>query len=97
MLPGLDLGIPVGLGYNLDGRSSAMVGFGDDVYHGGDFNIGVKGTYQTVWKFGLTYMHYFGTAGGWLKKNPATNSPEESYYQPLADRDYIAFNLERSF
>ena len=53
---GLDLSVPIGIGYNFDGRSSAIVQLQRRRPHGGDFSIGVKATYQQDWKFGLSYV-----------------------------------------
>ena len=47
----------------------------------GDFRLGISGTYLSAWKAGITY---FGFPG------PATR-------QPLADRDFVMFSLERTF
>jgi hypothetical protein len=94
---GLDITIPIGLGYNLDGRSSAIFNFNGGTYHGGDFSIGVNGTYQQDWKFGISYVRFLGETGTFLKNNPATNTPILSYAQPLKDRNFISFNIKRSF
>ncbi len=94
---GLDLTIPVGVGYNLSGRSRAVFNFNGGAEHGGDFNIGINGTYQQDWKFGISYVKFLGAAGTFLKNNPATNTPILSYAQSLKDRDYISFNIKRSF
>ncbi|MET0266609.1 MAG: DUF1302 domain-containing protein [Duganella sp.] len=97
VVDGLDLTIPIGVGYNLDGRSRALAGFNGGVEHGGDFNIGVNGTYHQDWKFGISYVRFLGAAGTFLKNNPATNTPILSYAQALKDRNYISFNIKRSF
>lgn len=94
---GLDITIPIGLGYNVDGRSSAIFNFNGGTEHGGDFSIGINGTYQQDWKFGLSYVRFLGTSGTFLKNNPATNTPILSYAQALKDRDYISFNIKRAF
>ena len=97
VINGLDITIPLGIGYNLDGRSSAIFNFNGGTEHGGDFSIGVNGSYQQDWKFGLSYTRFLGEAGTFLKNNPATNHPMLSYAQPLKDRNYISFNLKRAF
>jgi Protein of unknown function (DUF1302) len=94
---GMDITIPVGVGYNLNGRSSAVFKFNGGVEHGGDLSIGVNGTYQQVWKGGINYVHFMGAATPFLIRNPATGLPMESFGQSLADRDYISFNIKRSF
>lgn len=97
VISGLDITIPIGIGYNLDGRSSAIFNFNGGAEHGGDFSIGINGTYQQDWKFGLSYTRFLGGTGTFLKNNPATNLPMLSYAQPLKDRNYISFNLKRAF
>jgi len=47
----------------------------------GDFRIGISGTYLSAWKAGITYVGFFG-------------APSR---QPLADRDFVLLNLERTF
>jgi hypothetical protein len=52
--------------------------------HGtGDFNVGVSGTYNEVWTASLVYYDYLGHAN--------TN------LNPLADRGYVEFNVQRTF
>jgi hypothetical protein len=52
--------------------------------HGtGDFNVGVSGTYNEVWTASLVYFDYLGHAN--------TN------LNPLADRGYVEFNVQRTF
>jgi hypothetical protein len=99
VMNGLDISIPVGLGYGLSGRSRAVFKFNGGVEHGGDFSIGVNGTYQQVWKGGINYVHYLGAATPFLISNPATGTtnPTLSYGQSLADRDNISLYIKRSF
>lgn len=87
---GWDLGVPVGVSYT-NGKSSALgIAFGQD--HGGDMNIGLNATYLSVWKFGLTYTHYYG---------PENTSQDEhsnfNYQQSLKDRDFVSLSLSRTF
>jgi len=97
VVTGLDITIPIGVGYNVDGRSSAVGQFNGGAAHGGDASIGVNGTWRQDWKFGLSYTRFLGTAGTFLKNNPVTNTPVLSYAQALKDRDFISFNIKRSF
>ncbi|SEN92982.1 Protein of unknown function [Duganella sp. CF517] len=97
VIDGLDLTIPIGVGYNIDGRSRAIFNFNGGAEHGGDFNIGINATYHQDWKFGISYVKFLGGTGTFLKNNPATNTPMLSYAQSLKDRDYISFNIKRSF
>jgi len=47
----------------------------------GDFEVGVNALYRSVWKASITMTGFIGSASR----------------QPLADRDIIAFSLERTF
>ncbi len=86
----LDVNVPIGLGYTM-GRSGAVgAAFGND--KGGDCSIGLNFTYQQVWKAGILYTHYFGSAGTAL-----TSAGDLSFAQSLADRDTISFNFQRTF
>ena len=97
ILPGVDITIPVGLGYNIDGRSSAIAQFNGGVFHGGDFSIGINGSYQVDWKFGISYVRFLGATGAFLKANPATGAPMLSFNQALADRNFISLYVKRAF
>jgi hypothetical protein len=57
VLPALDLSVPIGLGYDLIGRSSMDSSMNNGA---GDFEIGVSTTYRTVWQGSLTFTHFFG-------------------------------------
>ena len=57
VLPALDLSLPIGLGYDLVGRSSVDA----SMNHGaGDLELGVTATYRTVWEGSLTFTHFIG-------------------------------------
>ena len=78
VLPNLDLSLPIGLGYNVVGKSST-----DDAQNAraGDMEFGISATFKTVWQANLTMTSFFGPA------------PR----QPLADRDFLSFSVERVF
>jgi len=78
VLPGLDIGLPLGFGYGIAGNSSI-----DETQraHAGNAEIGIAGTYQTVWRASLNLTHFIG-------------SPKS---QPLADRDFVELTIQRSF
>ncbi|WP_437883918.1 DUF1302 domain-containing protein [Pseudomonas sp. LRF_L74] len=88
--PGVDLSVPVGIGYGLQGNSSVVGAFAGE--HVGDLNIGVNATYLDVWRFGVSYTHYFGPVDNAIDANG-----HGSYKQNLADRDYVAVTLRRTF
>lgn len=97
VISGLDISIPIGLGYGVDGRSRSVFKFNGGVEHGGDLSVGVNGTYQQVWKGGVNYVHYLGKATPFLIPDPKTGNPMLSYGQSLADRDNISLYIKRSF
>lgn len=80
VLPSLNLTFPIGIHYNLFGRSQ----IDSTMNHGtGYVNVGVTATYRTVWTASLTYQDYLG------RPDPTLN--------PLADRGYVAFSIQRTF
>jgi hypothetical protein len=99
VLPGLDLSVPVGLGWNFGGRSSAVANFAGGASNAGDYSVGVKGTYQNAWKLALTWTDYFGAAKTFTQTlTPGSGSPRElTFAQTLRDRGYVAFSVSRTF
>ncbi len=90
ILPGIDLGIPIGLAYFPIGSSSVIANFGPD--KGGDVNIGLNITYLDFWRIGLAYTHYYGSAGTFLDANNTF-----SFDQPNADRDFVSLSVSCTF
>jgi len=99
VLPGLDLSVPMGLGWNFGGRSSAVANFAGGASNAGDYSVGVKGTYQNAWKAALTWTDYFGAARTFTRTLiPGSGSPRElTFGQTLRDRGYVAFSVSRTF
>lgn len=97
--PGLDLAVPIGLGYNFGGRSSAVGNFAGGVSEGGDWSIGLKGKYQGDWNVSLTYNDFFGKAKTFTETLvPGSGSPRQlTFGQTLKDRAYLAFSASRTF
>lgn len=94
VLPGLDLGVPIGIGYAPKGsRPMAMTPNAWIPEGGGDISIGLNGTYLDSWNFGLNYTHYYGTARTF---NTGANQAF-GWGQTLRDRDFISFNARYSF
>lgn len=95
VIDGVDVNIPIGLGYGISGRSSAIgPSFGLD--RGGDFSIGISADYRKVWKFGVSYMHFFGPEDLYL--TPANSpAPTDSYKQNYKDRDFISITFQHTF
>jgi hypothetical protein len=97
--PGLDLSVPLSVGYNFGGRSSAVGNFAGGVSDGGDWSLGLKAKYQSAWNFSLTYNDFFGRAGTFTETLvPGQASPRQlSFAQSLRDRAYVAFSASRTF
>ena len=90
VLPGLDLSVPMGVSYT-DGRSSALgPGFGS--HKGGDFNIGLAGTYLNKYFINLNFVNFYGPPGP-----PLDAANQAQFKQSLADRDYVSFSLRTTF
>jgi hypothetical protein len=95
-LPGLDLSVPVGVRYTVSGHSSVTVW---DAEGSGSANIGLEGNYLGVWQFALTYTHYIGKAVPFVDYAPLLTggSPIFGHGNAMADRNYLALNLRRTF
>jgi hypothetical protein len=86
---GVDLSIPMGLSYGIDGRSSAVGGFSQS--KGGDYNIGVSADYLKSVTFTLAYTGYYGPSA------PINVNGIKTYEQTNADRDFISFSVSHTF
>ena len=91
VMPGLDLSVPIGVGYGLSGNSSVVSSFyGKGV---GDLSIGLSGAYLDAWRFGLNYTHFCGPEGSFLD----SAGGHVSYKQSLKDRDFVSLTVYRTF
>lgn len=88
---GVDVSIPIGLGYNPKGRSSVITLFNGGWDKGGDLSLGLNFEVQQTWKAGVSYTYYFGKAGGVLDDHA-----NYSFRQSLKDRNFFAFTLQRT-
>lgn len=89
VFPGIDLSVPVGLGFGI-GNSAVVGAFNGDKV--GDLSIGLTALYLNQWRAGLTYTHYFGPSGTSLDEDNHI-----SFKQSLKDRDFIALSIQRTF
>ena len=96
VLPGLDLNVPIGLRYTLDGHSAVTVW---DARGAGSANVGLEGNYLGVWQFALNYTRFIGKPVPFVDFSPAATggSPIFGHGNPLADRDFVALTLRRTF
>lgn len=97
ILPGLDLSVPVGLGYTLKGYSAITPGWG--AQDTGDASVGLEGNYLGVWQFGLTYTRYLGKSAPFVDYSPLLTGGHAIYGHGnhLGDRDFVALSLRRTF
>ncbi|MCY1307085.1 hypothetical protein D9M70_569870 [compost metagenome] len=91
VMPGVDVQVPINVGYTPHGRSSVTpLAFSPE--HGGDFTIGVKADYLQNYSASLSYTNFFGDGAPIVD-----TSNNYSYKQTLKDRDFIAFSIQRTF
>jgi hypothetical protein len=83
---GLDISIPIVWTHNLTGRSRTYIGW---VENGGSLDIGMNFTYRNVWKGGFNYHRFQGAEGSSIGAG--------SFDQTQFDRDYVSFNISRTF
>jgi hypothetical protein len=96
VITGLDLSVPIGVGYNFKGRSSAISNWNGGASNGGDLSVGLGFTYRSVWKAGLSYVKYFGEEETFTVPHNSPG-PHLSFDQTRADRDFISFFISRAF
>ncbi len=88
-LPNLDLSMPITISDVLLGPSPTDITFGGTgATRGGFVGIGLSGLYKNTWKIGLNYTSFYGSS---KSKNGAQTN------QPYIDRDFVSFNLSRTF
>ncbi len=99
VVSGLDLSVPVGLGYSPRGSRSLALGPGYlPPENGGDMTIGIAGVYQSAWFLNLSYTHFYGAAKTLLTTPQAPGEvPLYNYGQSYKDRDFITLTVRRTF
>ena len=85
----LDMSVPMGASYGLDGRSRAVGGFSSE--KGGDYNIGLAFDYRKRLNVKLSYQGYYGTGA------PVNIGGIKTYRQTNADRDFVSLNASYTF
>jgi hypothetical protein len=95
VLTGVDVSVPIAVGYNFGGRSSAVSNFAGGSSNAGDYSVGLKCKYRNAWNAALTYKDYFGQEGTFTE--PLGQGRQLSYAQSLKDRAYLAFSVSRTF
>ncbi|MEO8119883.1 MAG: DUF1302 family protein [Rhodoferax sp.] len=91
---GVDIGVPIGIGWAPDGsRPLAMNPNAWIPEGGGDMSVGLNASFHDAWRFTLAYTHYYGEA----KTLQVGANNAFSRGQTLKDRDFIAASLRYSF
>ncbi|HEX8602383.1 MAG TPA: DUF1302 domain-containing protein [Pseudoduganella sp.] len=96
---GLDLSVPIGLGYAPAGRSLAL-GNSFGVQRGGDVSAGLNAVYESAWFVSLNYTHYFGREDTpTIVTHAVQTLPQTGYTygQAMKDRDFISLSVRRTF
>jgi hypothetical protein len=95
VLDGVDISVPMGLGWAPNGsRPMAMSPNAWIPEGGGDVSLGLNASYRDAWRFSLAYTHYFGEAKSY---NDMTNNNAYTWGQTLKDRDFISASVRYSF
>lgn len=89
VVPGLDLGVPFGMGYGIGNSSVVGAFYGNKV---GNLSLGLNATYLGVWRLSAAYTHFFGPEGASVDSNQHV-----SFKQSLKDRDFVALSVQRAF
>lgn len=100
VFPGVDMTVPIGLGYNPSGHSSSVFKFNGGVEKGGDLSIGLTADFQKKFKAALNYVHYYGRENAFLTSNSvdaARGLYMQTRAQSLHDRDFISFSVQTTF
>lgn len=96
VIDGVDIGVPIGIGYAPKGsrplavsNPNAWIPAG-----GGDLSIGVNASYRDAWRFSMAYTHYYGPAATF---NNISQNNAFSWGQTLKDRDFLSASITYSF
>jgi hypothetical protein len=98
VIDGLDVAVPIGFSYNPHGKSSVVSVFNNTGFDkGGDFSIGLDGSYLDAWRFTLTYTRYYGDKGLFQNGYNGTSTQVKTFQNYFADRDFLSFSVRRTF
>lgn len=90
VFPGVDLSVPVGLGFGIGNSSAVGSAFMGD--RAGDVSVGINAVYVDAWRFSVNYTRFFGPEGTFLDEDNHI-----SFKQALKDRDFISLSVRRTF
>ena len=93
VFPGVDIGIPVGIGWAPNGSRPLAAGSPGSWLpeNGGDISIGLNASYRDAWRFTLNYTHYYG------KRDIGQRNGAYTWKQVQGDRDFISASARYSF
>lgn len=95
VLSGLDLNVPLGIRYTIDGNSSVTAW---DAKNSGSVTAGLDATYLGVWQLSMNYTHYIGKPVPYIDYTPQVGTnPNFGVGNTLADRDSISMSIRRTF
>jgi hypothetical protein len=95
VMPGLDLNVPLGIRYTIDGNSSVT---NWDAKGSGSLTAGIDATYLGVWQISMNYTHYIGAAVPYIDYTPQVGTnPNFGLGNSLADRDSVYMSIRRTF
>lgn len=96
---GVDLSLPMGASYGIDGRSSAVEGFSQA--KGGGFNVGLSAEYLKRVTVDLSYNGFYGPSDRINRMEfveaVGMDTGVKTYKQTSGDRDYISLNASYTF
>ncbi|HEX5391837.1 MAG TPA: DUF1302 domain-containing protein [Rhodocyclaceae bacterium] len=93
VLPGLDMGVPLGVGFSPKASRSMALGPGAMPSDGGgDVSLGLNFTYLASWYASVAFTHYYGPKATFLDGNN-----DYTYKQNMKDRDFIAMSIRHTF
>lgn len=94
VLPGVDLSVPLGLGWAPKGARPLASGNPNAwiAENGGDLSVGLNGSYHDALRFSLSWTHYLGSASPFTDATGAY-----TWQQSLRDRDFIAASVRYAF
>jgi Protein of unknown function (DUF1302) len=93
---GIDIGVPIGLGYAPKGSRPLAISNpnGWIAEGGGDVSLGVNASINDAWRATFSYTHYHGKAATF---NDLAANNAYSWKQTYKDRDFLAVSLRYSF
>jgi hypothetical protein len=87
--PALDVDFPITFGYNIQGNGPWNASQNYSAFYGGYVSVGASAVYKDVWRGGLQYTHFIG--------GHAVSQVTGVVETPFIGRDFVSFNIQRTF